>query len=51
MGESFKAGDCVRIPDGRIGRVREVMGPHCRVREVFIEWLHVGVEEGAPSAG
>ena len=32
MGESFKVGDCVRIPDGRIGRVREVMGTHCRVR-------------------
>ena len=32
MAESFKVGDCVRIPDGRIGRVREVMGPHCRVR-------------------
>ena len=32
MGESFKVGDCVRIPDGRVGRVREVMGPHCKVR-------------------
>ena len=32
MHESFKVGDCVRIPDGRIGRVREVMGPHCKVR-------------------
>ncbi len=32
MAEPFKVGDCVRIPDGRIGRVREVTGPHCRVR-------------------
>ena len=32
MGEPFKVGDCVRIPDGRIGRVREVMGPKCKVR-------------------
>jgi hypothetical protein len=32
MGEPFKVGDCVRIPDGRIGRVREVRGPKCRVR-------------------
>jgi hypothetical protein len=32
MGESFKVGDCVRIPGGRIGRVREVMGPNCKVR-------------------
>jgi hypothetical protein len=32
MGESFKVGDCVRIPDGRTGRVREVMGTKCRVR-------------------
>ena len=32
MGESFKVGDCVRIPDRRIGRVREVMGPKCKVR-------------------
>jgi hypothetical protein len=28
----LKVGDCVRIPDGRIGRVREVTGPRCRVR-------------------
>jgi hypothetical protein len=32
MGEAFKIGDCARIPDGRIGRVREVVGSHCRVR-------------------
>jgi hypothetical protein len=32
MDESFKVGDCVPIPDGRIGRVREVMGPHRKVR-------------------
>ena len=32
MGEPFKVGDCVRIPDGRIGRVREIMGRKCRVR-------------------
>ncbi len=32
MGRPFKVGDCVRIPDGCIGRVREVMGLHCRVR-------------------
>ncbi len=27
-----RAGDCVRIPDGRIGRVREVSEGRCRVR-------------------
>jgi hypothetical protein len=32
MGKTFKVGDCVQIPDGRIGRVREVLGPHCKVR-------------------
>jgi hypothetical protein len=32
MGEPFEVGDCVRIPDGRIGRVREATGPHCKVR-------------------
>lgn len=26
MAELFAVGDCVRIPDGRIGRVREVAG-------------------------
>jgi len=28
----IKVGDCVRIPDGCVGRVREVTGPQCRVR-------------------
>ena len=32
MGEPFEVGDCVRIPDGRIGRVREVIEPKCTVR-------------------
>ena len=32
MGKTFQVGDCVQIPDGRIGRVREIMGPHCKVR-------------------
>jgi hypothetical protein len=32
MGEPFRVGDCVRIPDGRIGRVREVIGSKYRVR-------------------
>jgi hypothetical protein len=32
MGKTFKVGDCVQIPDGRIGRVREVIGARCRVR-------------------
>jgi len=32
MGGPFKVGECVRIPDGRVGRVREVTGPHCKVR-------------------
>jgi hypothetical protein len=32
MGKPFKVGDCVRIPDGRIGRVREVAGPQHKVR-------------------
>ena len=32
MGEPFKVGDCVRMPDGRIERVREIMGAKCRVR-------------------
>ena len=26
------AGDCVKIPDGRIGRVREITESGCRVR-------------------
>ena len=32
MARTFRVGDCVRIPDGRIGRVREVSGGRCRVR-------------------
>ena len=32
MGPSIKAGDCVRIPDGRIGRVRNTVGNTYRVR-------------------
>jgi hypothetical protein len=32
MAESLRVGDCVRIPDGRIGRVRDVTGTRYRVR-------------------
>jgi hypothetical protein len=32
MARTFRAGDCVRIPDGRIGRVREVSNGRYRVR-------------------
>ena len=32
MAESLRVGDCVRIPDGRIGRVRDVTGTQFRVR-------------------
>jgi hypothetical protein len=32
MARTFHLGDCVRIPDGRIGRVREVSGGKYRVR-------------------
>lgn len=32
MAAKLKLGDCVRIPDGRIARVREVSGSKCRVR-------------------
>lgn len=32
MAEPFVVGDCVRIPDGRIGRVREVTGHQYKVR-------------------
>jgi hypothetical protein len=32
MARSLGVGDCVRIPDGRLGRVREVSGGKCRVR-------------------
>jgi hypothetical protein len=32
MARPFVVGDCVRIPDGRIGRVREVAGRRYKVR-------------------
>jgi hypothetical protein len=32
MARALQEGDCVRIPDGRIGRIREVSGRKCRVR-------------------
>ena len=32
MAAKFRLGDCVAIPDGRIGRVREKIGPKYRVR-------------------
>ena len=32
MARTFRMGDCVLIPDGRIGRVREVSGGKYRVR-------------------
>jgi hypothetical protein len=32
MARTFRVGDCVRIPDGRIGRVREVSRGKYRVR-------------------
>lgn len=32
MARKICIGDCVRIPDGRIGRVREVSRAKCRVR-------------------
>ncbi len=32
MGRTWHIGDCVRIPDGRMGRVREVTGGKFRVR-------------------
>ena len=32
MARTFHVGDCVRIPDGRIGRVRDVPGGMYRVR-------------------
>ena len=28
----WRIGDCVLLPDGRMGRVREVSGSKCRVR-------------------
>ena len=32
MTTTWRVGDCVRIPDGRVGRVREVSGGKYRVR-------------------
>jgi hypothetical protein len=32
VARKFGVGDCVRIPDGRIGRIREVTGKTYRVR-------------------
>jgi hypothetical protein len=32
MGRPFVVGDCVRIPDGRIGRVRAIEGGGYRIR-------------------
>jgi hypothetical protein len=32
MARAFQEGDCVRLPDGRIGRVRGVSGGRYRVR-------------------
>lgn len=32
VARTFRMGDCVRIPDGRIGRVREALGGKYRVR-------------------
>jgi len=32
MAAAFRPGDCVRIPDGRIGRVRDRSGQQYRVR-------------------
>ena len=32
MTESLREGDCVRIPGGRIGRVRDVTGTEYRIR-------------------
>jgi hypothetical protein len=32
MTRAWRVGDCVRIPDGRIGRVREASGGKYRVR-------------------
>jgi hypothetical protein len=31
MARAWRVGDCVRIPDGRVGRVREVSGRKYRV--------------------
>ena len=32
MSVKIRTGDCVRTPDGRIARVREISAGHCRVR-------------------
>ncbi len=32
MSAKIRAGDCVKIPDGRIARVREISAGLCRVR-------------------
>jgi hypothetical protein len=32
MGKTLRVGDCVRIPDGRIGRIRDRSGKQYRVR-------------------
>lgn len=32
MAKTFEVGDCVLVPDGRIGRVRKVVGKQYRVR-------------------
>jgi hypothetical protein len=32
MAEAINAGDCVKLPDGRIGRVRDKSGDEYRVR-------------------
>jgi hypothetical protein len=32
MAKKFRVGDCVRVPDGRVGRVRENAGHAYRVR-------------------
>jgi len=32
MVQTIQVSDCVRIPDGRIGRVRDITGKKCRVR-------------------
>jgi hypothetical protein len=32
MARALRVGDCVRVPDGRVGRVREISGGKYRVR-------------------
>lgn len=32
MAKAIKPGDCVKLPDGRVGRVRDVSGGKYRVR-------------------